>query len=122
MQIFIAESNQNLRLSLQMLLHSEPGMHVVGLAVKSDGLLTQVTTSQADVLLLDWYLSGSPMTGMLHNLNALEPRPKVIVYSVDPVDKEAALAAGADAFASKNTHPNELITIFHSMMEKVKNK
>lgn len=51
--IFLAVSDQDLRLGLQMLLHQEPGMHVIGMAIQTEGLLVQAEASQADVLLLD---------------------------------------------------------------------
>ena len=118
MLIFLAESDKNLRLAMQMLLHQETGMHIIGLAVKAVGLLARVKASQADVLLLDWYLSGIPMTSFLADLHAVEKSPKVIVLSVNPDDKGAAFAAGADAFVSKNSPPDELLATLHSLTEK----
>jgi len=122
MLIFLAESDHNLRLALQMLLHQEAGMHIGGLAMKADGLLAQVNASQADVLLLDWYFSGSPMTAFFTELRREQSSPKVIVLSVKPEDKKAAMAAGADAFVTKNTSPDELLITLNSMMQEGINK
>jgi len=120
MLIFLAESDKNLRLALQMLLHQEAGMHVAGLAMKAEGLLAQENASQADVLLLDCYLSGSPMTAFLADLSKVQTLPKVIVLSVKPEDEKAVMSAGSDAFVTKNTEPDELLIILNSMMEEKK--
>ena len=45
MQIFIAESNEDLRVGLQMILHRDAGLHVIGMAVQADGLLAQLAIS-----------------------------------------------------------------------------
>ena len=63
MRLFIADADQELRLALQMLLHQEPGMPVVGIAVRAKGLVAQAAASQPDVVLLDWCLPGQPAPG-----------------------------------------------------------
>jgi len=119
MLIFVAESDQNLRLGLQMLLHQEPGLHVSGIAIQADGLLLQVEASQADVLLLDWQLPGVSMVDLLADIRELDSPPKIVVLSVNPEVKETALAAGADAFISKNGPPDELLEVVRSLKESV---
>jgi hypothetical protein len=37
LRIFIADADQDVRVSLQMLLDREPGMRVVGISVRSEG-------------------------------------------------------------------------------------
>ena len=39
MRIFIAEADQDVRVGLQMLLNRQPGLQVVGIATRSDGLV-----------------------------------------------------------------------------------
>jgi DNA-binding NarL/FixJ family response regulator len=112
--IFIAESNQDLRLGLQMLLHQEPGIHVVGVAIQADGLLVQLEASQADVIILDWHLPGASMPDLLAEMRDFEPQPKIIVFSVNPEEKEPALSAGADAFFGKYAPPDELLDVVRS--------
>lgn len=116
MLIYIAESDQNLRLGWQMLLHQEPGMHVVGLAVRGEGLVDQLSATQADILILDWQLSGRPMNGLLSELQGLQSPPKVVVFSVHADDQEDVMGAGADAFICKNNPPDELLTTLNGIM------
>ena len=53
LRIFIAEPDRDLRLGLQMLLDPEPGMRVVGIAVRPEGLVKQVKAVQPDIVLFD---------------------------------------------------------------------
>ena len=115
MHIFIADADKKLRVALQILLHQEPGMQVTGVATDAKGLLAQVEASQPDVLLLDWYLPGMPVTDLLADLQALDMPPKIVVLSVRPEVKSTALASGADAFADKSGSPEELLAYLHTM-------
>jgi len=115
MRLFIADANQDLCVGLQLHLHQEPGMPVVGVAVRTRGLLTQVAASQPDVLLLDWFLPGRPAVNVLADLYAHEQRPLIVVLSVQPETESAALAAGADAFFAKTASSDRLMVILRKM-------
>ena len=114
MQIFLAETDQHLRLAVQMLIHQEAGMEVVGVAIQVDGLLVQVEASQAEALILDWNLRGASMPDLIFAIRGLPSPPNIVVLAVNPDLKDAALAAGADAFVSKNAPPDELLEIIQS--------
>ena len=115
MRVFIADADQELLLALQLLLHQEPGMPLVGIAVRASGVLAQVGASRPDVVLLDWFLPGRPATEMLADLHALERRPQIIVLSVQPEVESEARAAGADAFVAKSASPDRLVAILRRM-------
>ncbi len=115
MRLFIAEADQELRIALQMFLHQEPGMPVVGIAVHTKGLLTQLAASQPDVLLLDWHLPGRPPTDVLADLNALEQRPQIIILSLHPEEESEAMAAGADGFVTKTASSDRLMAVLRTM-------
>lgn len=121
MKIFIAESNEDLRLALQMLLHQDAGMYVVGMAIEAQGLVVQVEASRADVLIVDWRLPGAPTEDLLQAVHELEAPPKTIVLSIKPKDREPALAAGADAFIVKNAPPDDLLATVRSLKENTVN-
>ncbi len=115
MLIFLAESDQNLRLGMQMLLHQEAGIHVIGMAIQAEGLVVQVEASRAEVLILDWHLPGASMPELLSDICRLEAPPKIVVLSVNPEVKAAALSAGADAFIGKNAPPDKLLEVIRSL-------
>ena len=117
MQLFIAEARKELRLALQMILNQEAGLHVTGIAVKTKGLVAQIAASEPDVLLLDWQLPGKPMKELVSDIRALELPLKIVVLSVQPEEEEPAMAAGADAFVTKNLPPDKLLVILRDMKQ-----
>ena len=117
MRIFIADADQELRMALQVLLHQEPGMAVVGLAVHTRGLFAQVAASQPDVVLLDWQLPDRPAVSVLADLHTLQRRPRIIVLYVRPEVEQEAKAAGADAFVSKTASSDQLLAILRQIRD-----
>jgi len=115
LRIFIADADQDVRVSLQMLLDREPGMRVVGIAIRSNGLVGQVGAAQPDVLLLDWQLVSSAPTEYIKNLHSIETQPHIVVLHVDPETRGEAETAGADGFVSKAGPPDQLLTILHEL-------
>jgi DNA-binding NarL/FixJ family response regulator len=114
-RIFIASADKTFRLALLLLLENEPGMVVVGMSDRSKGLLTVVSTSQPEVLLLDDGLANHDAPELVGELHHLKSPPKIIVLSIDPQTKATALAAGADGFISKNFPSDELLPLLRSM-------
>ena len=115
--IFIAESDRDTRVSLQMLLDREPGMQVVGVAVRSEGLVRQVSAVQPDILLLDWQLVTSTPEAYIRNLKSVESQPAIIVLHVRPEIREGAEAAGADYFFSKDSPPDRLLMCLQKLKQ-----
>ena len=115
MQVFIASADRTFRLALLMLLESEPGMVVIGMSDRSEGLLTVVGTSQPEVLLLDDGLAEQATAHLVGDLHRLAYQPKIIVLSINPQTKAATLAAGADGFISKDVPPDELLPLLRKM-------
>ncbi len=115
LRIFIADADQDVRVSLQMLLDREPGMRVVGIAIRSNGLVGQVGAAQPDVLLLDWQLVSSAPTEYIKNLHSIETQPHIFVLHVDPETRGEAETAGADGFVSKDSPPDQLLTTLRKL-------
>jgi DNA-binding NarL/FixJ family response regulator len=114
-RIFIASADKTLRLALQLLLESEPGMVVIGMSDRSKGLFTMVGTSQPEVLLLDAELANHSLARLVSDLHQLEWRPQVIVLSSKPQTRAETLAAGAEGFISKSMPPDELLPLLRKM-------
>jgi DNA-binding NarL/FixJ family response regulator len=115
MRIFIASADQKFRFALQMLLEDEPGMVVIGIADRSDGLLTQMGAAQPEVLLLDWELTKQEPIDLIGDVQHLEHRPKIIALSINPQVKETSLAVGVNDFISKNVPPDDLLPILRKI-------
>lgn len=113
-RIFIASSDRTLRLALLLLLESEPGMVVVGMADRPDNLLIVVGASQPEVLLFDYELAKQNATTLISALRHLDHQPKIVVLSLDPRVKAATATAGADAFIGKNVAPDALLPLLRA--------
>jgi DNA-binding NarL/FixJ family response regulator len=115
MRIFIASADERLRLALLIFLDHEPGMVVVGMSDRSEGLSVLLGASQPEVLLLDNELTNEETIGFVRALHCQERPPRIIVLSLDPARKEALLAAGADGFIGKNAPPDDLLLILNKI-------
>ncbi|MFO7698834.1 MAG: response regulator transcription factor [Anaerolineae bacterium] len=106
MRILIADSQPKVRRALRVLLEQAGQAQVVGEAADVPGLLAQIESTVADLVLLDARLPGLAMVELLQVLRRACPGVRVVVLSTRPEVGPAALAAGADAFVSK-TDPAE---------------
>ncbi len=119
LRIFVADPDRDTRLGLQMLLEHEPGMRVVGIAVRSEGLVGQVGAAQPDVLLLDWQLVASAPSEYIKNLRSIESHPHILVCHIRSETRSEAEASGADYFFSKDAPPDQLLIILQKLRRKM---
>jgi DNA-binding NarL/FixJ family response regulator len=109
MRVLLADDQAKVRSALRLILEQEPGMEIVGEAAGVARLLALVKERYPDLILLDWELRKAPANDLLPALRSLCPCLKVIVLSARPEARQAALAAGADAFVSKVDGPEALL-------------
>ena len=117
MRVFLADEDRDERLALQFLIDHEPGLEVVGIATRSESLVGQAKAARPDVVLLDWKLVIQPASEFLTRLRSFAPEPKIIVLHVRPEVRHAVESAGADMFISKDTPPDELLTVLHKIRQ-----
>lgn len=117
LRIFIAEPDRDLRLGLQMLLDPEPGLQVVGIAVRSEELMKQVEAVQPDIVLLDWQLVTVMPEGTIRDLKSVESRTQIIVLHVRSETYLDANAAGADYFFCKDNPPDQLLALLRKLKQ-----
>ncbi|MBN1138262.1 MAG: response regulator transcription factor [Anaerolineae bacterium] len=109
MRILLADAQTKVRFALRVLLERQPGFEVVGEAAGAEGVLAHAAGSCPDVVLLDWSVVGAAADDLMLALRSSCPGVGVIVLSGRPEVREAALAAGADAFVSKGNPPEHLL-------------
>jgi DNA-binding NarL/FixJ family response regulator len=109
MRILLADDQPKVRLALRALLERQPGLNVVGEAIDAQDLLLQMEDICPDVVLLDWELPGVGVVDLLSALRRACPDASVIALSGLVRARQAALAAGADAFVSKGEPPERLL-------------
>ena len=109
MRILLADGQPRVRFALRALLERQPGMQVVGEAMDGDGLLAQAKEACPDLVLLDWGLTRLAGVDLLSALRGLCPGLFVVGISERMGARQAALAAGVDAFVSKADPPERLL-------------
>jgi DNA-binding NarL/FixJ family response regulator len=115
MRVLLAGGQAKVRWALHFFLKEQPGLIPVGETSEVETLLNQVTTTGADVVLLDWELPGYAPAELLAKLHQMNQRLWVVILSDHPDVRPAALAAGADAFICKNDPPQVLLAALQSM-------
>jgi DNA-binding NarL/FixJ family response regulator len=118
MRVLLADDQAKVRSALRLLLVHEPEVEIMGEAVDSTGLLDWVKVACPDLVLLDWELPGLPGVALLPLLHDRCPRLRVIALSGRPEARQAALEAGADAFASKGDPPERLLAAVNDCCHK----
>ena len=118
MRLFIAVADQGLRLAMQVFLHQETGMEVIGLAADSKKLLAKIDATEPDVLLLDWKLPGKCVVELIKEIRALEMPIRIIVISMRPEDEPRLLDTGVDAFIGMSNLPEELMDSLRTLRDR----
>jgi len=117
MEICIADNQTRVRYGLRVLLEQQAGWNVVSEAASANELIECVRCDFPDVVLLDWDLPGMPIRALLESLREAYSEILVISLSGRNELRQAALEAGADAFASKAEPPDILIRLIGQLMK-----
>ena len=80
-RVVVIDPQPAVRAGLAMLLRTEPGLVPVGAAVGAHDGLELVTRQRPDVVLLDPQLLDGDGLGMCRRLRALDPAPRVVLYT-----------------------------------------
>ena len=114
--IVIADDQPEVRSALGFWLEQQAPVCVVGEAIDTASLLDLLHTTTPDVVLLDWELPGQPVCDLLRAVHASAPHAKVLAMSSSREARPDALAAGADAFASKGDGPDALLSAVRPLL------
>lgn len=114
MKIGIADPQVRVRFSLRVLLEQQ-GWAVGGEASDCHELFDLLSKHSLDLLLLDLDLPGLPAGNLLCLLRTLYPQVRIIAMSGRQEFGQAAMAAGADAFACKMEPPEKLLNLIREL-------
>jgi len=109
-RVVVIDPQPAVRAGLAMLLRTEPGLVPVGAAVGAHDGLELASRQRPDVVLLDPQLHDGDGLGTCRRLRALDPAPRVVLYSAggDPSLPVTARVAGADGLVDKAAPAEEL--------------
>jgi len=117
MRILLADDKPQVRSALRLLLEQELSLQIVGEAINTNSLLEMTRSTQPDLVLLDWELPGLSTSNLLPRLRQYSPQSQVVVLSSHPEAREAAMVAGSDAFISKGSPPERLLTMLNRLQQ-----
>jgi DNA-binding NarL/FixJ family response regulator len=106
-RVAIIDPQPAMRTGLTLLLRGEPGIVAVGAAAGAHDGLELAARQRPDVVLLDHQLLDGDGLGTCRRLRALEPAPRVVLYTADgdPALHVIARVAGADGLVDKAADP-----------------
>lgn len=109
-RVVVIDPQPAVRAGLAMMLRTEPGLVPVGSAVGAADGLKLVSRQRPDVVVLDPHLLDADGLGTCRRLRALDPAPRVVLYSAsaDPTLPVTARVAGADGLVDKAAPGEEL--------------
>lgn len=115
MRVLLIGNRPQARLALRRLLEKDPGLFLVGEVAETESLLIQVHDTRPDLVLLDWELSELQAADLILGLRSLHRPPKVVAFGKSSETRYEALAAGADAFVSRDEPPEWVLDTLHSV-------
>ncbi len=110
-RVLIADGRARVRFGLRILLDKQSNVEVVGEVEEAEDLIKEIEACCAELVLVDWGLPGLENAALIEALREACPGVGLIVLSGHPEVRQAALAAGADAFVNKTESPVYLLSV-----------
>lgn len=109
--VIVIDDHPLFRKGLIQLLHTVPGLRVVGEAASGEEGLALALRLQPDLILLDLNMKGLDGIAVLRAIRAepLESRVVMVTVSDSGEDLVAALRAGADGYLLKDMEPEAMV-------------
>jgi len=101
-RVLIVDDDQPIRLSLKLVLGSDPDIEVIGEAVNGHQAVELTAETQPDVVLMDCKMPVMDGLEATQLIKSRQPEVKVIMLTAAFENREKAQAAGADAFLLKD--------------------
>lgn len=118
-RIVLADDHKMLRDGLRRLIDHEPGMAVVGESADGRALMTLLSTSRPDIVVLDVSMPGLNGIEATRRIRALPAPPRVIMLSMH-ADRRFVLEsikAGASGYLLKDDGFDELVRAIGMVMD-----
>lgn len=117
-RILLADDHSVVRMGLEALISTEPGLTVVGHAADGEEAVIQYRSLHPDVVVMDLLMpkkSGSQATA---EIRAAFPTARILILSTSDGDDDVyrALQAGAAGYILKSSPGEQLIPAIHAVM------
>jgi len=118
-RVLLVDDYPAVRQGLEAMLESEPGLEPVASAADSRAALALVEDVGPDICLIDYQLPDEDGLWLCLRLKALQPPPRVLMYSgfADEMLALLALLCGVDGLVSKSAFADELCDALRSVAD-----
>ena len=108
MRVLIADDDRHAREGLSAFLRTYQGIEVVREVEDGRAAIELAESVRPDVVMLDLKITAVDGIEVTRVIKARMPEVVVIILTMESVQRDVALAAGADAFVSKGAPPRDL--------------
>ncbi|MGU3435929.1 response regulator [Actinomycetes bacterium M1A6_2h] len=114
-RVMVVDDDALVRLGLSDLLDDDPGIDVVAQATDGLDAIEKAQAFRVDVALVNIRMPRMDGIDAIPRLRALTHPPRIITLTTFALDEYvySAIAAGADGFMLKDTHPAEILRAVH---------
>lgn len=117
-RILLADDHSVVRMGLEALISTEPGLSVVGHASDGNEAVLQYRLLQPDVVLMDLLMPNKNGTQAVAQIRSEYPTARILILSTSDGDDDVyrALQAGASGYILKSSPGEQLIPAIHTVM------
>ena len=109
--LFLVDDHEIIREGFKRILNFESDMKVVGEADNGNDVISGISETDCDILVLDLNIPGLQGVPLIKRVMKVRPDIRILILSMVPVDKFVLpiLRAGAMGFVSKDSKKDELL-------------
>ncbi len=117
-KIYLIDDHQGVRAGLRGLLDKVDDMEVMGEAGDGSDALQRIARDRPEVVITDLNMEGMDGLEAIAALRGLDPRPRVVVWSMysKPEQVKRAVLAGADGYVSKGDEFRHVVQAVRSVV------
>jgi DNA-binding NarL/FixJ family response regulator len=119
-RILIVDDHEVVRMGIRMLFPANGPLQVCGEAGDGPNALRKVLELSPDVVILDLTMPGMNGFETATRMRQIAPSVKIVFFSIHEIPTTARLSGG-DAFISKSSTPQELVTTVNRVVQSARN-
>jgi two-component system response regulator NreC len=119
-RILIVDDHEVVRMGIRMLFPASGPLQVCGEAGDGPNALQKVVELSPDVVILDLTMPGMNGFETAARMRQIAPWVKIVFFSIHEIPTAARLSGG-DAFISKSSTPQDLVTTVNRVMQSGRN-
>lgn len=108
-RVLVVDDHVAVREGLKSLIREDPELEVVGEAADAEEGLRLARRHRPDIIILDNEMRGRSGLALIPDLRADVPSARIVMFSLDSLVREQAIAAGAHTFITKDAPMRQIL-------------